>query len=304
MNFNLSDNAKGYLWTFLSILTVSNVYIFSKVALNEIYIIQFGFYWFGMGLFWNLVLSNKRIGVSKFKELNRKHVLLFIFLGLLEIVSAAGFFLGIMTIENPSVTSFLGNLSPIFVTILGVIVLKERFNSIEIVGVILTLLGAFVISFKSNSTVNSLFLNGTQYILLSSSVIAVNTILIKKYIKRLSPALLSLNRIVFIFTFATIVMFITNQSFIIPKKAFYAITIGSLLGPFLTVIASYNALKYIEASKKTILSSSRSLFVMLGAYFYFGKLPMKYQIIGGIVTILGILLISFGKMLLKKSKQS
>lgn len=304
MNFNLSDNTKGYLWTFLSILAVSNVYIFSKVALNEIDIIQFGFYWFGMGLFWNLLLSNKRIGVSKFKELNRKHVLLYSFLGLLEIVAATGFFLGIMTIENPSVTSFLGNLSPIFVTILGVIVLKERFNSIEIVGVLLTLLGAFVISYKSNSTVNSLFLNGTQYILISSAVIAVNTILIKKYIKRLSPALLSLNRIVFIFIFAILVMFITNQSFIIPKKAFYAITIGSLLGPFLTVIASYNALKYIDASKRTILSSSRSLFVMLGAYLYFGKLPMKYQIIGGIVTILGILLISFGKVLLKKSKQS
>ena len=301
---NLSDNTKGYLWTFLSILAVSNVYIFSKVALNEIDIIQFGFYWFGMGLFWNVLLSNKKIGVSKFKELNRKHILLYSFLGLLEIIASTGFFLGIMTIENPSVTSFLGNLSPIFVTILGVIVLKERFNSIEIVGVLLTLLGAFVISYKSNSTVNSLFLNGTQYILISSAVIAVNTILIKKYIRKLSPALLSLNRIVFIFTFATLVMFITSQSFIIPKKAFYAITIGSLLGPFLTVIASYNALKYIDASKRTILSSSRSLFVMLGAYLYFGKLPMKYQIIGGIVTILGILLISFGKVLLKKSKQS
>ena len=78
--------------------------------------------------------------------------------------------------------------------------------------------------------------------------------------------------------------------------------IGSLLGPFLAVIAGYNALKYIEASRSSILGSSKSLFVLLGAYLYFQLLPEPYQLYGGLLTIIGILLISFGKMILAKRK--
>jgi len=301
---NISDNTKGYLWTFVSILAVSNVYIFSKAALNIVNIMQFGFYWFGFGLLWNILLSNKRIGFSKLREIPRKSVKYYIFIGLWEIIATTAFFYAIMTIENPSVTSFLGNLSPIFVTILGVLVLKERFNYIEIIGVFLTLMGAFVISYKGNTSLDQLFIDGSQYVLISTSFFAINTIFVKKNMKKFTPALLSLNRGVFIFLFAFIIMILTKQSFYIPQNAVVSLLIGSLLGPFLTVIAGYNALKYIEASKRSILSSSKSLFVLLGAYLYFGKFPMEYQIIGGIFTVFGVILISFGKMILSNRKKS
>lgn len=301
---NLSDNTKGYLWTFVSILAVSNVYIFSKAALNQITIMQFGFYWFGFGLLWNILLSNKKIGVSKLREIPKKSIKYYIFIGLIEIIATTAFFYAIMTIENPSVTSFIGNLSPIFVTILGVLILKERFNYIEIIGVILTLLGAFIISYKGNTSLNQLFINGSQFVLIFTLFFSVNTIFVKKNIKKFTPALLSLNRGVFIFTFALVVMLIKGQTFFIPQKAVIALLIGSLLGPFLTVIAGYNALQYIEASKRSILSSSKSLFVLLGAYLYFGKFPMEYQIIGGIFTVSGVVLISFGKMILGKNKKA
>ncbi len=299
----LSDSTKGYIWTFVGILAVSNVYIFSKAALNLVDIIQFGFYWFGFGLIWNIIFLNKRISLSKIKEAIRGNFKLYLLIGLLEIVATTSFFYAIMTIENPSVTSFLGNLSPLFVTILGILILKERFNYIEVLGVILTLTGAFVISYKGNASLNSIFLNGTQFVLLSTSIFSINTIIVKKNIKKLTPSLLSLNRGVFIFIFTIILMFLTKQSFHIPQKALISITIGSLLGPFLTVIAGYNALQYIEASKRSILSSSKSLFVLLGAYLYFGKFPMQYQVIGGIFTVFGVLLISFGKIILKKKDQ-
>ncbi len=298
----LSDITKGYLWTLIGILAVSNVYIFSKVALNSIAIMQFGFYWFGFGLIWNIVFLNKRISIKKIKEAIQQSFKLYLVIGLLEIIATTSFFYAIMTIENPSVTSFLGNLSPIFVTILGVIILKERFNYIEIIGVFLTLSGAFIISFKSNTSLSQVFLNGTQYVLLSTSIFSINTIIVKKNIKKLTPSLLSLNRGVFIFVFSIFIMLVTKQDIHIPKDALLAITIGSLLGPFLTVIAGYNALQYIEASKRSILSSSKSLFVLLGAYLYFGKFPMEYQIIGGVFTVFGVLLISFGKLILKKRK--
>jgi len=295
----IKDTTKGYLWILIAVLAVSNVYIFSKAALNQISIIQFGFYWFGFGLVWNIIISNTKVGISKIKSLDKKVKLQYILIGLVEIVSTTAFFYAIMTIENPSVTSFLGNLTPIFVTVFGIVLLKERFNFIELIGAILTLVGAFIISYKGSNSLGKLFISGSEFILISSFISSLVTIYIKKNISNFTPALLSLNRIVFIFTFAALMMVITGSEIIIPRKAFYATFFGSLLGPFLTAYAGYNALKYIEASKRSILNSSRSLFVLLGAYIYFGNFPKEYQIIGGIFTIIGVVLISFGKMIMK-----
>ncbi len=293
---------RGYFWTFVSVLAVSNVYIFSKSALNQISIIQFGFYWFGFGLIWNFLYLIWKSGLKPFKDLKRSAYKLFCILGFLEIIGTTAFFYSIKVIENPAVTSFLQNLSPIFVTTLGVIILKDRFNKIEIVGIILTLIGTFTISYRGGSGISNLFIYGSQFVVISTFTFAVITVIIKKYINRLTPSLLSYNRGVFIFTFSVILMLVTEQSIAIPTKALVDVAIGSLLGPFLTVIAGYNALKYIEISKKAILSSSRGLFVLIGAYIYFGKLPLSYQIIGGLITIAGVVFITFGKMLSKSKK--
>ena len=102
--------------------------------------------------------------------------------------------------------------------------------------------------------------------------------------------------------FSFIVMLIFNKSFAIPQSAIINITIGSILGPFLTVIAGYIAYKYIEASRSSILGSTKSLFVLLGAYLYFNLFPQGFQIIGGLITITGVLLISFGKLILRGKK--
>ncbi len=97
-------------------------------------------------------------------------------------------------------------------------------------------------------------------------------------------------------------MFYYRNSFAIPASALLNITIGSVLGPFLAVIAAYNALKYIEASRTSILGSTKSLFVLFGSYLYFHNFPQTLQIIGGILTIIGVLLISFGKMIVSKEE--
>jgi drug/metabolite transporter (DMT)-like permease len=137
---------------------------------------------------------------------------------------------------------------------------------------------------------------------MSTLIFSFSTIIVKINIKKISPALLSMNRAIFLFLFSFSMMLVFQKSFIIPSGAMVNIFIGSLLGPFLTVIAGYNALKYIEASRNSILGSSKSLFVLLGAYLYFQLLPERHQVYGGILTILGIILISFGKMILRKKK--
>jgi hypothetical protein len=46
----ISNITKGNLLALVSVIAVSNVYIFSKVDLNEVSLPQFGVYWFDFGL--------------------------------------------------------------------------------------------------------------------------------------------------------------------------------------------------------------------------------------------------------------
>ena len=294
----MSNNTtiRGYIWAFVAVIAVSNVFIFSKAALNEVHIAQFGFYWFALGLVWNVLFAAKTCKLSIIRNLTLNQIGILVTIGILEIVGATSFFYAIHVIENPAVTSFLGNLGPIFVTILGVSILKEKFNNIEIIGMALTIAGAFVISYRGYGKFGEIFISGTEYVILSSLIFAIIKIIVKKNISKLPPTLMSLNRVIFLFLFSTTMMIVLEKSFIIPQSAFINITIGSILGPFLTVIAGYISLKYIEVSRQAMLGSTKSLFVLFGAYLYFDKIPVDYQIIGGILTIFGVLLISFGKL--------
>jgi drug/metabolite transporter (DMT)-like permease len=299
----MKNSSKGYLWAFVSIIAVSNVYIFSKAALNVVHIAQFGLYWFGFGLIWNSIFVTKTCKWSTISNLRPSQYGLLAFIGIIEVTATTMFFTAIHTIENPSITSFLGNMSPIFVTILGITILKERFNYVEAIGILLTLAGAFIISYTGNTSFSGMFIKGTGYIVMSSMLFSISTIIVKININKISPALLSFNRTVFLLLFSLAMILVFHKSFTIPSGALTNIFIGSLLGPFLTIIAGYNALKYIEASRNSILGSSKSLFVLMGAYLYFQLMPKPYQIYGGILTILGVLLISFGKMILGKKKK-
>jgi drug/metabolite transporter (DMT)-like permease len=46
--------------------------------------------------------------------------------------------------------------------------------------------------------------------------------------------------------------------------------------------------------------STKGLFVLFGSYLYFGNFPKTIAIIGGLITIIGVLLITYGKI---KKKQ-
>ncbi|WP_456463235.1 DMT family transporter [Lutibacter sp.] len=291
----ISNSIKGFLLALVSVIAVSNVYIFSKAALTEVSIQQFGVYWFGFGLLWILMYAWYRKSYKILKELSIKSYLILVFLGLVEVVGTYFFFKAIHTISNPTIVSFIGNISPALVITFSFFVLKERFNRIEFIGMLLALFGAFVISYKGSASVNDMFIDGAQYIVYSSVLGGINAVIIKKNIKIIHPVILTISRSLFLLIFSIIALNILGESTVIPTRAVRNIFIGSLLGPFLTVIAGYLALQYIPLSRKAVITSTKGLFVLLGSYLYFGQFPKIIALIGGLVTIIGVLLISFGK---------
>ena len=300
----ITTTVKGYFLAIVAVIAVSNVYIFSKAALSEVSLPQFGVYWFAFGLFWILLFAWYRKSFSIIKELTLKKYLLLLILGLVEVIGTYFFFKAIHTMSNPTIVSFIGNISPVFVITLSFILLKERFNTLEFIGMSFALLGAFVISYKGNTNIQNMFINGTQYILFSSVLGSINAVVIKKNIKRIHPTILTISRSFFLLIFSIAALVYTQESLEISRIAFRNILIGSVLGPFLTVIAGYLALQYIPLSKKAIIASTKGLFVLLGSYLYFGQFPTTIALIGGLVSIIGVLLIAFGKMKLQKPQRS
>jgi len=296
----ISPKVKGLLLALVSVIAVSNVYIFSKVALKEVSLPQFGTYWFAFGLLWILLYAWYKKSFGLFKNLSKRCYLVLIFLGILEVIGTYFFFKAIFTIYNPTIVSFIGNIAPALTITLSFFILKERFNSLEFWGILLAIMGAFIISYKGNSELENMFIEGAQYVFYSSVLNAINTVIVKKKIKKIHPTVLTINRSLFLFVFSVMALLVMHDSIEIPFTALKNIFIGSILGPFLTVIAGYLALQYIPVSRKAIIGSTKGLFVLLGSYLYFDVFPETIALIGGAVTIIGVLLISFGKIKFSK----
>ena len=299
---NLPDKTKGYLLTFIGILAMSNVFIFSKAALQEIKLPQFGFYWFLTGFLLVLFLAIYKNSFKILKNFSKRDYLLLLLFGLIEVTSTTFFFMSIRSMPNPSIVAFMGNLGPVFVLILGFFILKERFNIWELLGILITLTAAFLLSYNPKWIhFNEIFIKGSKYVLGFTFLFAVSSILMKINVVKFSPIILALNRTFFLFLFSFIILYYKNLSLKISVNALKNILVGSFLGPFLTAIVGLYALKYIEVSRKSILSSTKGLFVLLGSYMYFGKFPTNIQIIGGILSIIGVSLIILGKKMLQKN---
>lgn len=301
--FKPSNNFIGIGLALLASLALSNVYIFSKAALNEVHLVQFGVYWFGLGIIWNLIYIFILGKHASIKQLSKKSLQALLLLAVLEMFGTLFFFISIKTISNPAIVSFLANINPLYVTTLGIIFLKERFNKIEFTGMAILLLGALVISIKGSETLVGLFIPGVEYVLISGFLFSIAQIVAKKQILHIDTSILALSRILLLFVFSLSSLIILDIDIVIPESALKNIAIGSVLGPFLTSTLGYMALKYIEVSKASMVRSVRSLFVLVGAYIYFGTFPEVGQIIGGLLTIIGIVLLSFGKLKLSSPSQ-
>jgi len=285
---------KGYTLAMAATLAGSTVYIFSKAAFEYVSLCQFGMYWFGLGMLWNVLFAIVVHNKEKQLFINKRIVKPLFVIGIMELVATIALYSAIISATDASIPSFLRNMEYVFITFFGVLMLKERFVFSEIAGILLVFTGVFIISYTPD--VNFLaFMSGTTGLMFISAVFyASRTILAKRNIKRLTPSILATNRVVFLLTASVIALIVQKQSVFIGWEALAYIAAGSFLGPFITSVCQFGFLKYIEASRGAIIQSTTGLFVLAGSYLFLGSLPLRYQIIGGLVSIVGAVLLIMG----------
>ena len=288
---------KGYLFAVISALAMSNVYIFSKSALKEISLSQFGVYWFGVAIILLFTAIIVRKDYKVLSTIGSKGYRVLLIIGFFEIISTTLFFLTIKTIDNPAIVSFLGNLKPIFVILFGFIILNERFKGIEIVGLLVTLSGGLILGYRPNLSFQMLYDGGIIFILISMIIGSASMIYIRKNPIKIPSIIFATSRSIFLLIASVVYLVISGDSIIIPNSALINVSLGSLLGPFVGVLASYLAIRNLEVSRVSLIGTSKGVFVLIGAYLVFDKFPTGIHVLGGIITILGVIMITLGKRL-------
>ena len=222
-------------------------------------------------------------------------------LGILEILTTTSFFISINIIPDPSVTSFIGNLFPVMVTLGGIVLLKEKFGWVEVIGASLALIGTFVISYTGGTSLKTLFIAGTGVVVINALFATTATLIVKVHVKNISPELFNLNRYTWLFAFSLIAFFIYSPEAIIPSKAFANISIGAFL-EFIAILTVYYSYQFIDASRSAVVQTLKGIFVLIGAYLVFHTFPLMHQFIGGMVTVVGVLIMTIAQAGILKPK--
>jgi len=301
MKTNQSEEWKGYVFALVGTIAFSSLYVFSKAGLNQVELAQFGLYYFGMGFLLNLffVLTS-----GKFRQLpgiSKKVIGLLVVLGVIDILSNITFFMAIRAIPDPSITSFLGNLFPVFMTILAISFLKERFTLIEALGALMAIAGAFIISYSGELAWRKFFIPGTGLVVMNTFFAACVSIIVKKNVQKASPEVFNLNSNGWIFLFFLGYFLWSGQSIVIPLKAFQNIALGAFFGSFVGLLSFFYSYRYITASRSSIIQSLKGIFVLTIAYFYLDKFPLTVQLWGGGITVAGVLVMTMTQDFKKKS---
>lgn len=295
---------KGYILTLLATVAFSNVYVFSKAALNEMLLPVFLFYLFSIGFVVNLAVFIYNGKYRAVRPAIRKMWWVFPTLGLIEIFTVTTFYAGVNTIKEPAVTGFLGNLFPLFTTILGVIFLKERFSPIESVGIVLVFAGALLTGYSGDLGWSDFFIPGISLVALNCLGAAVATVIVRSKVGNLPPELLSLNRTAWLVLYSAIWVLTGGHSLKITSMALTNTTIAALMDPVLSILLVYKAYQYIEASRGTIIQSLKGLIVIPVAWLYFGTLPYNYQIVGGVIATVGVMVLALGQQAVSYVKRN
>lgn len=152
----------------------------------------------------------------------------------------------------------------------------------------------FTITFRPGTNLQSIFQPGSQYVLFASVLFAIATIIARKKKEILNPELMSTIRSVLLFAVFALIILISKHELDYSKEVWRDILIGSFPETLLTIVFAYQALRYIEAAKTSLVISSKAVWVLFMAYFFLDTFPGALELTGGVFSLIGIALISIG----------
>jgi drug/metabolite transporter (DMT)-like permease len=289
-----NNQTTGHLYAFGAALALSGSFIFSKSALNSLTMIHFGLVWFSLGILWNGSWFFFRREYRRLKDAAFSKIWVAFAIAILEGAATGLFYMAIKEMENPAVVSFIGNIGPVFVTIMGIVLLRERFLGSQLTGIIIAIIGVFVINYRSGGFAG-FYDPGSIYVMIASLLFAMATILGRWKQELLEPGFMSLIRTILL---ALLMGILTLRSGNLPEltpSLWRDLALGSFLETLLVIVFAYKSLKLIEATKTSLIISSKGVWTFILAWIFLGVFPSWVQLSGGLLTLIGVWLITWDR---------
>ena len=282
----------GYLYALGAALALSASFVFSKAALNHLTMLLFGLLWFSMGVFWNLSWFLIRREYRNVYSETAGKTAVALLIAILEGVATGLFYMAIQAMENPAVVSFIGNIGPVFVTLMGMILLGERFKRVQLLGIVLTILGIFIINYREGGFAG-FFDPGSAYIIGAAFLFSLATIAGRRWHRLLVPGYMSLLRSFILALVMAILFFQSGEGIQMSPGIWRDLALGSFLETLIVIVFAYQALKLIEATKTSLIISTKGVWTLILAWIFLGLFPTGLQLTGGLLTLAGVWLITW-----------
>ena len=213
---------------------------------------------------------------------------------LVSLVSAAGsmlFTYGIFLYGAVN-AAFLIQFTAVFTIVFGVAFFKERFTRLEAAGILLAVVGVFVLAYGDLS----LELVGSAVLLVAALLFASANSLSKVYVKNLDPVAFaggnSMFMLMFIFAFAVLTGTLETA---FPSETLLYAFIGSVTGVVLSFALFFTALRILDLSKAATIRTMEPFLTAIFSFAILALPPTANQLAGGAMIVIGVVVLSLTK---------
>ena len=289
----LSKRSTGYFslilatffWGFQPLCLKPLVVVMSPIVLN---IFRFGTIF--CCLFCLLLYKKENIFPSK------KIFILLMLLGFLHVILNSVF--SFMGLQYSSVTNsaLFHAITPAFVVILSFLLLKERFAFLQVLGLILSIIGAILLLMKGNINIllELTFNKGDLYFLFSQLAWAFYILLSAKILKEISVSIMLMwsafwgTIYITIYAYSIDILFMPHLTNFEIGLLFYSVFFSGMFSMVLWNLG----VQIIGSSFASIFLNIIPLVGVLGAILLLKEEIILSQIVGGLCILLGIFIIT------------
>jgi drug/metabolite transporter (DMT)-like permease len=184
----------------------------------------------------------------------------------------------------------IGHMQPIFLVLIGFLILKEdKLTKYDYIGISIMILAGLMVMTKSFSNLSMLKLGtwGDLLVLIATICWTTTAIVMRKYLREVNAGVITFYRygigaVIFVtYLVCTSAIFLPNV---------YQILVGIIVG--IGTILYYHGLKRIKAAQVGALELSTPFFAVLFGFLVLGERVTLMQVVGIILLVIGVYFLS------------
>lgn len=284
-----------YLEALFAVIVWGASFVATKVALQDISPVTIVWLRFLMGL----AILGMAVALRKqFALPDKREWGYFALLGFLGITFHQWLQSNGLQTSEAGTTAWIVATTPVFMALLGRVLLKETLGWAKILGILLAFMGVLVVVSKGDPasiSIGRFGAPGDALILVSAVNWAVFSALSRRGLKSHPASLMMFYVMGFGWLFTTL-LFVTTGGFAEIRALTFSGWLGVLfLGIFcsgLAYIAWYDALKALATAQTGVFLYIEPLVALVVAFFILGEAILPASLIGGVVILLGVWLVN------------